>query len=409
MPHQGASALQGLKVVDLTRVLAGPLCTQILADHGAEVVKIEPPSGDETRRLGPPFDPSGDAAYFTALNRGKKAISLDLSNPGAQEVLHRLLADADVLVENFLPGTMERWGLGYEQALAARYPRLVFCSITGFGADGPLGGLPGYDAVLQAICGVMSVNGDAGSGATRIGTPVVDHLTGYVALSAILMALRARDRDGVGQHVEATLYDTALSLLLPHASNWMSSGDCPGLLGSAHPNIAPYDKFSAQDGAVFIGILNDGQFHRFCHFVGLAGLAEDSRFCSNARRLENRAALRSIIEATLAQHPRGALCEGLMRAGVPAAAVNSVPEALAHPHAAHRQILVQQGDYTGVRSPMRLFGTPGIPGAAPPRFAQDTRSVLGNLAHTADEQAQLHHAGGVPGQARSQGRMATPK
>ena len=159
MPHQGTSALQGLKVVDLTRVLAGPLCTQILADHGAEVVKIEPPSGDETRRLGPPFDPSGDAAYFTALNRGKKAISLDLSNPGAQEVLHRLLADADVLVENFLPGTMERWGLGYEQALAARYPRLVFCSITGFGADGPLGGLPGYDAVLQADAQALIAHG----------------------------------------------------------------------------------------------------------------------------------------------------------------------------------------------------------------------------------------------------------
>ncbi len=397
MPHQGTSALQGLKVVDLTRVLAGPLCTQILADHGAEVVKIEPPSGDETRRLGPPFDPSGDAAYFTALNRGKKAISLDLSNPGAQEVLHRLLADADVLVENFLPGTMERWGLGYEQALAARYPRLVFCSITGFGADGPLGGLPGYDAVLQAICGVMSVNGDAGSGATRIGTPVVDHLTGYVALSAILMALRARDRDGVGQHVEATLYDTALSLLLPHASNWMSSGDCPGLLGSAHPNIAPYDKFSASDGEIFLGIVNDVQFRRLCSQPGFEGLAGDARFATNASRVDHRDALKQAIEAVTSAKAAEPLCQALMRAGVPAGVVNSVPDAFAHAHCAHRDIVVRRGDYTGVRSPMRLMGTPGTPGGQPPAFAQDAAQVLTQLGFTGEQCKRLSDAGAAPG------------
>jgi crotonobetainyl-CoA:carnitine CoA-transferase CaiB-like acyl-CoA transferase len=228
-----SAALQGLRVVDLTRVLAGPLCTQILADQGAEVTKIEPPAGDETRRLGPPYTPSQQSAYFAALNRGKQSICLDLSSPEGQQVLHGLLSQADVLVENFVPGTLERWGLGYEDVLAARYPRLILCSISGFGADGPLGGLPGYDAVLQAACGIMSVNGSADSGATKVGIPVVDHLTGYVALSGILMALQARARDGLGQHVEATLYDTAISLLLPHGANWLCSGELPAPLGSA--------------------------------------------------------------------------------------------------------------------------------------------------------------------------------
>jgi crotonobetainyl-CoA:carnitine CoA-transferase CaiB-like acyl-CoA transferase len=397
MSTTAGGALQGLKVIDLTRVLAGPLCTQILADHGADVVKVEPPSGDETRKLGPPFDSAGSAAYFSALNRGKRAISLDLSAPAAQEVLHRLLADADVLVENFLPGTMERWGLGYEHALAARYPRLVYCNVTGFGSDGPLGGLPGYDAVLQALCGLMSVNGDAASGATRMGLPVVDHLTGYVALSGILMALRARDQGGSGQRVEAALYDTALSLLLPHASNWFASNNAPQLLGSAHPNIAPYDKFSARDGELFIGIVNDTQFQRFCSHLGLHALLEDPRFGSNASRLAHSAALKQAIEDAIADRACGPLCESLMRAGVPAGAVLSVPQALAHPHCEHRAMLVRRDDYTGLRSPMRLLGTPGRPGHKPPAFAQDTRQILGDLGFSDHEQLRLRETGAAPG------------
>lgn len=396
MSTTACGALQGLKVVDLTRVLAGPLCTQILADHGAAVVKVEPPSGDETRKLGPPFDGAGTAAYFTALNRGKQAISLDLSMPAAQEVLHRLLADADVVVENFLPGTMERWGMGYEQALAARYPRLIYCNITGFGRDGPLGGLPGYDAVLQAMCGAMSVNGEEASGATRIGIPVVDHLTGYVALSGILMAVHARGRTGQGQRVEAALYDTALSLLLPHAANWFASQSSPGLLGSAHPNIAPYDKFRASDGDVFLGIVNDAQFHRFCSRTGLEGLAQDERFASNQRRVANRSLLKAAIETAIADMAAEPLCESLMRAGVPAGVVNSVPQAFAHPHCEHRQIVVRRGDYTGVRAPMRLLGTPGTPGRAPPVFAQDTAEVLSGLGFSDEQRERLRETGAAP-------------
>ncbi|MBS7777509.1 CoA transferase [Acidovorax sp. CCYZU-2555] len=371
-----AGALQGLKVVDLTRVLAGPLCTQILADHGAEVTKVEPPAGDETRRLGPPYTASQQAAYFSALNRGKQSISLDLSTPDGQQVLHGLLAGADVLVENFVPGTLERWGLGYEDVLAARYPRLVLCSISGFGADGPLGGLPGYDAVLQAACGIMSINGSADSGATKVGIPVVDHLTGYVALTGILMALQARERDGLGQRVEATLYDTAISLLLPHGANWLCSGEVPAPLGSAHPNIVPYDKFRAADGELFIGILNDAQFGRFCAAIGAPALAADPRFANNAQRLGQRDALYAAIEAAIATQPAQVWADALMAVGVPASAVNSVAAALDHPHTQHRQMLVRRGDYTGIRSPVRLMGTPAVPGAAPPRLDQDRAAIL---------------------------------
>lgn len=388
-------ALQGLRVVDLTRVLAGPLCTQMLSDHGAIVTKIEPPGGDETRKLGPPFNAAGQAAYFSALNRGKQAISMDLSQADAQEVLHRLLEQADVLVENFLPGTMERWGLGYEQTLAQRYPRLVYCSISGFGADGPLGGMPGYDAVLQAQCGLMSINGDAVSGSTRIGIPVVDHLTAYVALTGILMALAARQRTGKGQCVEATLYDTALSLLLPHAANWVASQQCPGLLGSAHPNIAPYDKFMACDGELFIGIVNDGQFQRFCDQLGLAALAQDERFSSNAQRLQHREALKAAIEEAIARCEREALCAQLMRAGVPAGSVNTVPQALGSVHSVHRKMQVQRGAYQGLRSPMRLLGTPGEPGAAPPDFAQHADEILTQLQYPEAERLRLYSSGAV--------------
>ncbi|HSW16854.1 MAG TPA: CaiB/BaiF CoA-transferase family protein, partial [Ramlibacter sp.] len=309
----------------------------------------------------------------------------------------RLLADADVLVENFLPGTMERWGLGFEAELARRFPRLVYCSISGFGADGPLGGLPGYDAVLQALCGLMSVNGEETSGATRIGIPVVDHLTGYVALSGILMALRVRDRSGAGQRVEATLYDTALSLLLPHFSNWVASRKSPGLSGSAHPNIAPYDKYRAQDGEVFIGILSDAQFARFAAHIGRPDLPGDERFASNACRLANSDALKRIIEAAISDMRCDSLCEALMRESVPAGSVNSVPQAFAHAHARHREIVVRRGDYTGVRSPMRLLGTQDTPGAAPPRFAQHADEVLGELGFSAEQRAQLRATGAAPG------------
>ncbi len=385
-------ALAGLRVIDLSRVLAGPLCTQMLADHGADVIKIEPPGGDETRSLGPPFDDHGDAAYFTAVNRGKRGLAMNLATPAGQQALVGLLEDADVLIENFVPGTMRRWGLDYEETLRARFPRLVYCAVTGFGADGPLGGLPGYDAVLQAMCGLMSVNGDATGGPTRMGIPIVDHLTAYVALSGILMALHERHRSGIGQRVDATLFDSALSLLVPHGANWMYSGAVPGLLGSAHPNIAPYDKFACEDGLVFLGIVNDRQFLKFCQFVGIEHLVGDSRFATNADRLANRAALRDAIELALAGWQRESLCAQLMRIGVPIGPVNTVPEAFAQAHAAHRGMVVEIGGYRGIGMPASLSRTPGRPQGEPPRFGQHAEPVLreAGLSDTLIQQLMEH-------------------
>ena len=373
-----AGALSGLKVVDLSRVLAGPLCTQMLADHGAAVIKVEPPSGDETRHLGPPFDENGVAAYFGAVNRGKRAITLDLTQPDARATLEALLEEADILVENFLPGTLERWDLGYE-TLHQRHPRLIFCSISGFGADGPLGGLPGYDAVLQAMCGVMSINGTPESGATRVGIPIVDYVTGYNALAGILLALQARQQSGRGQRVEVALFDTALSLLVPHAANWLASGRTPVPLGSAHPNIAPYDKYQAGDGELFLGVVNDGQFRRFCAQVGHAEWASDQRFATNPARVQHRAELRAEIERTLASVAVEDICDALMKNGVPAGAVNTVPQAFAQPHVAHRQMLLEMDGYRAPGIPVKLSETPGRPGVPPPRINQHAEEILAEL------------------------------
>lgn len=384
-------ALDGVRVLDLSRVLAGPLCTQMLADHGADVIKVEPPAGDETRLLGPPFDAAGDAAYFSAINRGKRSISLDLAHPEGRAVLERLLERADVLIENFLPGTMERWGIGYD-TLARTYPRLVYCSISGFGADGPLGGLPGYDAVVQAMCGLMSVNGSPDSGPTRVGVPVVDHLTGYVAATAILMALYARERTGNGQRVEATLFDTGLSLLVPHAANWFASGKAPILLGSAHPNIAPYEKFRVGEREIFLGVANDGQFRKLCECLTLPELAADVRFATNGARVTHHTELRAALEEAFAAHEANALCSELMRRGVPAGAVNAIPDALSHAHTAHRGMTTEGDGYRGVAPPARLGTTRWRRTRRPPRFAEHTDEILAEAGYTPDEIATLRSA-----------------
>ncbi|QVQ26097.1 CaiB/BaiF CoA transferase family protein [Achromobacter deleyi] len=393
-PARGA--LEGLRVIDLSRVLAGPLCSQMLADQGADVIKVEPPGGDETRALGPPVNADGDAAYFTAVNRGKRAIGLDLSQPAGRDVLLTLLDDADVLIENFIPGTMARWGLDYEADLKHRFPQLIYCGISGFGDDGPLGGLPGYDAILQAMCGLMSVNGDPASGPTRIGIPIVDHLTGYTAQSGILLALYHRARTGQGQRVEVTLFDTALSLLVPHAANWMHTQRAPGLLGSAHPNIAPYDRFACQDGAIFLGIVNDRQFRRFCEYAGLAALLEDARFATNRSRLEHRDALRGAIEEALSSRLRGAVCGDLMKLGVPAGPVNSVPEAFEQAHTVHRGMRIDRDGYHGIGTPVRLSRAPARVDRLPPAYAQHTDEVLREAGLDDTRIAALREQGVLP-------------
>ena len=294
------SALHGLKVIDLTRVLGGPFCTQILADHGADVLKIEPPQGDETRGWGPPFDAHGTASYFLGLNRNKRGSTMDLTQPAQREALLALLADADVLVENFKTGTMEKWGLGYD-TLSAKFPRLVHCRVSGFGADGPRGGLPGYDAAIQALVGLMSVNGEADRPGVRLGVPVVDLFTGLNAALGIMLALRERERSGQGQFVEAALFDCGLSLLHPHSANHLLDPQrIPGRSGNAHPNIAPYDTFATGSTPIFLAVGNDGQFAKLCEGIGAPELSGDPRFASNALRNQHRDELKRLLETSLA-------------------------------------------------------------------------------------------------------------
>ena len=358
-----AGALAGCTVIDLSRVLGGPYCTQILADHGADVLKIEPPGGDETR-LGPPF--LGEtASYFIGVNRNKRGMALDLSLPAGQELLRALLADADVLVENFKPGTLEKWGLGYE-TLSQAFPKLIHCRVSGFGADGPLGGLPGYDACAQAMCGLMSVNGEADGEATRVGLPVVDMVTGLNAAVAVLLALNERARSGLGQFLDITLYDCALSLLHPHAPNYFYSGKTPARSGNAHPNIAPYETLPTASGPIFLAVGNNRQFAQLATALGAPELARDPRYAANADRLANRQSLRDALSALLATHEAAALADRLLRAGVPAAAVQTVDQALAHPHTRHRGMLLEQGDYRGVGSPIKLSRTPARLRRLPP-------------------------------------------
>ena len=363
-----AGSLEGLRVVDLSRVLGGPYCTQVLADHGADVLKVEPPQGDETRGWGPPFDADGTASYFLGLNRNKRGITLDLSQPGPRERLLALLADADVLVENFKTGTLEAWGLGAD-LLQARFPRLVHCRVSGFGADGPRGGLPGYDAAIQALLGLMSINGDADRPGVRLGVPVVDIVTGLNAALGIMFALKERERSGRGQFVESALFDCGLSLLHPHSANHLlDPSRVPGRSGNAHPNICPYDTFATGGTPIFLAVGNDGQFARLCDGLGAPELAADARFASNALRNRHRDALKPLLEARLAAFDDcDALADRLVRAGVPCAPIRDVPAALADPHTAHRGMVVAIGEhYRGVASPIKLSRTPASYRLAPP-------------------------------------------
>jgi len=358
-------ALAGIRVIDLSRVLGGPFCGQILGDHGADVLKVEPPQGDDTRAWGPPFR-DGVASYYLGLNRNKQGTRLDLASPGGREMLLELLRDADVLIENFKTGTMEKWGLGYEQ-LSQQFPRLIHCRVSGFGADGPLGGQAGYDAAIQAMAGIMSVNGEVGGEPLRVGLPVVDMVTGMNAALGVLLALQERSRSGRGQFVEAALYDSGLSLLHPHAANWFLDGRKPRLTGNAHPNIYPYDAFPTQSVPLFLAVGNDRQFTLLCQHLQAPEVARDERFASASQRSIHRAALREWLEQRFAALEGNALAQALMDLGVPCAPVLSVDQALQHPHTAHREMVVKIGDdYTGLGSPIKLSRTPATYRRPPP-------------------------------------------
>ncbi|WP_295373639.1 CaiB/BaiF CoA-transferase family protein [uncultured Pseudacidovorax sp.] len=355
--HSQPGALAGIRVLDLSRILGGPYCGQILGDHGADVLKVEPPGGDDTRTWGPPFR-DGVASYYHGLNRNKRIQHLDLTTAEDRERLLALVAEADVLIENFKTGTMERWGIGQAE-LSQRFPRLVWCRVTGFGSDGPLGALPGYDAAVQAMTGIMSINGEADGGPLRVGLPVVDMVTGMNAALGVLMALQERERSGRGQLVEAALYDSGLALLHPHAANWFMDGRAPKRTGNAHPNIYPYDALRTGTDPVFVAVGNDRQFAAFCRVIGRPELAALPDYATAGARSAHRDALKMVLESQMATLDGRALVEDLMAAGVPAAPVLDVEAALRHPHTAHRGMVVEmEGGWRGLGSPIKLDRTP---------------------------------------------------
>ena len=368
-------ALAGIKVIDLTRVLGGPYCTMILSDHGADVIKIEPPQGDEVRDWGPPFH-EGDASYFIGVNRNKRAIALDLSKPEGKSVLLRLLEGADVLIENFKPGSMEKWGLSYQEHLSERFPGLIHCRVSGFGGDGPLGGLPGYDAILQAMTGLMSINGDATTGPMRLGTAMVDMGTGLYSAIGILMALHERSHSGRGQYLDMTLYDCGMALLHPQAANYFLNGKRPTGTGNPHPNLVPYDKYPTRTCEIFIASGNNGQFRKLCELVGRPEMADDPRFANNGERNINRVALTLALAAAFADQDGKELALRLICAGVPAGPVLPVDEATAAPHTAHREMVTELGWYKGIGTPIKFSRTQGGTRRPPPKFNEHGIEVL---------------------------------
>ncbi|MCL9656365.1 CoA transferase [Pseudomonas protegens] len=389
-------ALAGLKIIDLSRVLGGPYCTQALADHGAEVIKLEPLSGDETRGWGPPFE-GDDASYFRGINRNKRGIAVDLSRTEGLALLMQLLEGADVLVENFKPGTLQRWGIGFQEVLSPRFPRLIHCAISGFGADGPLGGLPGYDAVIQAMAGLMSVNGEGEGGPLRIGLPIVDMVTGLNALAGILLALNERQRSGLGQSLDISLYDCGVSLLHPHLPNYFASGKPPKRTGNAHPNIAPYDSYRTAGEPIFLAVGNDRQFATLCLELGASELLEDPRFADNGQRSVNRQALKQALERHLVAHDGASLAPRLIGLGVPCGSIATVDQVVTHPHARHRGLLVELDGYRGIGSPVKLSRTPASYRTVPPALGQDTRAVLQGLGLDEPTIAKLLASGVVRG------------
>ncbi len=385
--------MAGLRVIDLSRVLGGPYCTQILADHGASVIKVEPPAGDETRDWGPPFH-DADAAYFIGVNRNKRSIGLDLASEGGRAVLMKMLETADVLIENFKPGTLEKWGIG-SAVLREKFPRLIHCRISGFGGDGPRGGNPGYDAIIQAMTGMIAATGSAESGPMRIGVPLVDITTGLYATVGILMALHERARSGQGQFLETTLYETGLAIMHPHTANYFMHGKPPALTGNEHPNLAPYSIFKARDGNIFTGVGNDGSFRKLCREIGKPELGVDPRFARNKDRIANRAALRAELEAVFSQHDVGPLCDRLLNAGLPAGPVQGIDQALTSAHTRHRGDIIKKDWYKGVASPIRFERSKASLRSLPPKFGEHTAEVLAEFGYGQDAIDGLLASGAV--------------
>ncbi|HUL66875.1 MAG TPA: CaiB/BaiF CoA-transferase family protein [Burkholderiaceae bacterium] len=393
--NTGERALSNLRVLDLTRVLAGPWCTQNLADLGADVIKVERPgSGDDTRHWGPPFlkdrngNETSEAAYYLAANRGKRSVTLDISASEGQAIVRKLATVCDVVVENYKVGQLAKYGLDYE-SLAAVNPRLIYCSITGFGQDGPYKDRAGYDFIIQGMGGFMSITGERddlpGGGPQKAGVAVSDLMTGMYATVAILAAVVQRARTGVGQRIDMALLDSLVSMLANMNTNYLTTGRPPGRAGNAHPNIVPYQVFAASDGHVIVGVGNDGQYAKFCEIADRTDLATDARFARNADRVRNRAVLIPLLEQVVRERPAAFWAEELERAGIPCGPINSIAQALSDPQVVARGLNVDlphplAGSVALVGTPIRMSASPPALERAPPTLGQHTDEVLRELA-----------------------------
>jgi crotonobetainyl-CoA:carnitine CoA-transferase CaiB-like acyl-CoA transferase len=369
-------------VVELARILAGPWAGQTLADLGADVIKVESPEGDDTRRWGPPFvDRPGDraAAYFHATNRGKRSVTADFATPEGQAVVRGLAATADVVIENFKVGGLARYGLD-RPALAALNPRLIWCSITGFGQDGPYAHRAGYDFIVQGMSGMMSITGEAEGAPQKVGVAVTDIFTGVYAVVAILAALHRRDATGQGEAIDLALFDTAVAVMANQAMNFLVSGRVPGRMGNAHPNIAPYQTFPCEDGWIIIAVGNDGQFRRFCRLLGVGGLAADPRFATNPDRVAHREALIPRLCEATARRPMAELLAACEAEGVPAGPVNELDQVFDDPQVAARGMLVRPGGIPGLRAPLRFASAPLATNRPAPGLGADGPDIAASLA-----------------------------
>jgi crotonobetainyl-CoA:carnitine CoA-transferase CaiB-like acyl-CoA transferase len=400
--------LHGLRVFDLTRVLAGPTCTQILGDLGAEVIKIERPgSGDDTRKFGPPFLKDGagretaESAYFLSSNRNKRSVTLDLTQPEGQGLARRLVARCDVLVENFKHGGLAKYGLSYEQ-LKADFPGLVYCSITGFGQTGPYAAKPGYDVLIQGMGGFMSITGAPDGAPQKAGIPIADLMAGMYAAVAVNAALRHREATGEGQYIDIGMLDTQVAMLSMQGLNYLSTGKTPKRLGNAHPNIVPYQTFATADGDIILAVGNDAQFQRFCAFAGVAELAGDERFSTNAARVRNRDELTERLAPVLAGQPSRYWIEGLETRNVSCGPINTIDQVFADPQVVARGMKLEmphpaagEAPVPLIASPIRMSATPPSYAYPPPLLGQHTDEVLQELLGLGQEELAALRERGV--------------